>query len=534
MCKTENILLGILLLIFSVLTVYFIFGGVISNIVISGETTINLFSTFIPNFQNADYFYKMFFSSNHSFFLVSFVNHLCAIILPVWTDMHPQDFYIKYGWHIFLFIFYAFCCIQTFNSTKYLKPNVLNLLAFWIVLAFVICSFKTTWFIWALYNDTWFLCYVFNSIFPLLLFVILEKNYVTTGDIIPTLPEEKRNLIYLLGILFLIFLVGISHELYRFVLCGTLAITFILNNKLFRKKIEIKKFLLIFSFSVIASCFIFLLPSFTSWWKLCVNTPVPQTMMYLTAFKILYQHTILTNLNSIALILVFSVAAWFCTNNKLLLKRLLIWVSAICFSLLLFNYLIIVISNLNTDISQHNGIKFLTNSILNLLIFSIIGFLISHCREKIKKFVNIELVLFCVFYALFAYCVDIEYVKYHIKASKYARQIQYIVEKSYDIYGKNKNVMLASYGTNTVLQDTIIYLKYLYGGSNKRYYKTVFICNPDVDNDVTCREKMVDFLYKKTNYLISKEELKETDFSEIEGYLERKKQGKFYIDFFKK
>ncbi len=151
------------------------------------------FIAYLPVEKTTDYFFKIFLSSDHSWFLVSFFLHLFSRILPIYTNNHPQDFYLNYGNIALFLIFYAYISILSLNIAKYFKYRFSFLITFFIVFPFIMNNLQTSGFMWVLFNDAWFFCYILNCIFPLLLFIILEKNYVTTGEIIPPPPRETEN-----------------------------------------------------------------------------------------------------------------------------------------------------------------------------------------------------------------------------------------------------------------------------------------------------------------------------------------------------
>ena len=91
--KVLDIFFPIFVFLLSILAIYLVFGNLISKITVTSETLYMPFMSYLPNTENADYFWRMFLSSDHSWFLASFVLHLFSRIIPSFTGNNPQDFY---------------------------------------------------------------------------------------------------------------------------------------------------------------------------------------------------------------------------------------------------------------------------------------------------------------------------------------------------------------------------------------------------------------------------------------------------------
>lgn len=193
--KLKDSIVVILSLILSIEAIFLVFGETISNMFVSAETMFMPYSCYLPLPDDTDYFWRIFLSSDHSWFFVSFVSHLFTRILPILTHNHPQDFYIEHCWLIFFSIFCLSCYSIVFNATKYFRHNYYAFIAFWAVFPFIVNNFHTSQFLWSLYNDTWFFCYILNPIFPLFLIQTIEKYYVTSKWIF-TENENKSELLH--------------------------------------------------------------------------------------------------------------------------------------------------------------------------------------------------------------------------------------------------------------------------------------------------------------------------------------------------
>lgn len=89
--KFRDSIVVILSLILSIEAIFLVFGETISNMFVSAETMFMPYSCYLPLPDDTDYFWRIFLSSDHSWFFVSFVSHLFTRILPILTHNHPQD-----------------------------------------------------------------------------------------------------------------------------------------------------------------------------------------------------------------------------------------------------------------------------------------------------------------------------------------------------------------------------------------------------------------------------------------------------------
>lgn len=533
--KFKDFIFVILSLILSIEAIYLVFGETISNMFISAETLFMPYSCYLPLPEDTDYFWRIFLSSDHSWFLVSLVSHLFTRILPILTHNHPQDFYMEDCWIIFFSIFCCFCYSIVFNFTKYFRHRYYAFIAFWAIFPFIVNNFHTSEFLWSLYNDTWFFCYVLNPIFPLLLIQTIEKYYVTSRWIF-TEDERKNELLHkfkhafkVSTVIILLFFTGIGHEFFRFIFLGSLVITFILHKIFIPKPMKEKQFLIFFFIALLMNCFIFILPSFQNWYNVLIDD-APTITMLSQAFSAFIDIVILKNINYIIFLLFFSLVVFFATTNKERAKRLLISVSSVIVSMLIFNYITIFLTDCDLDISQHYGIIFLTKTVFLFSLISLLGYLLVYCSKKYRNSIIALVIVF-----LFSWFLLFSSKNYfNIECSEYdsdfSQENQYIVEKFYAMYGKDHNVIYAFYPESNVQKEAISYLKYWYGGNDKKY-KIVFVCKPS-DSQTKCRKKMFKKIYKKTRYKFTEKELTELDFSSIKSYQARKKKGKFFIDWF--
>lgn len=524
-----DFVIPVILLMLSLLLIYVLVGDTIDDTVISAETLFMPFISYYPTESDTDYFVKMFLSSDHSWFFVSFVTHLFSRVLPVLMNNHPQDFYLAHGWILLFLIFYIQSLCQSLNLAKYFKYKFAVLIAFFVSMPFLLQNLQSANFLWALFNDTWFFCYILNSVFPILLFVILEKAYVTMGEIIPPPPEKSKINFPFIEVLILIFLTGIGHELYRFVLCGSFILGLIFHKIVFKTHFKTNKIWYFLSYLLLMSCFLFFLSTWQSWNNLILSQ-CQQSFSLISAFQYFFEFVLGKNILVIFFILLFGVLNFFISEDKEMVKRLAIVTVSGLLSILLFNFIIIAVSGESVDISQHCGIIYSTKTVFLYLFFSNIGFGVVHYSEKYKNLVCIVLYAFLTF----SICFFCYYRTFHTFSSSIIseqnRINQYLIEKAYDVYGKTHNIIYATYSDSTVDNYAIAYLKYWYGGNDKDY-KIKYICKPS-DSFEKCQKKFIKTLYKKSGCLITKQELMETDFSDLQGYNERKRKGKIYVDFF--
>ncbi len=280
------------------------------------------------------------------------------------------------------------------------------------------------------------------------------------------------------------------------------------------------------------NCILFLTTSWNDW----LNTLHDQSNLafYISpAFKYFFEEVVKNNIWQILFILIFPLINFFMSDNKDMMKRLSIITFSGLFSILIFNFVIIGICGEHLEISQHSGIIYLTKTIFSYLLFSNIGFLFCYPAKKYKNIVRIILALFLT--VLTAFFFQKGYLNTEISSfeANVNKENLYMTEKAYDVYGKDHNVIWAFYPNySTVDANAIYYLKYWYGG-NENEYKLEFVCKEN-DSFEDCRQKFIDLLYTKSDYLLTEQEIKETNFSDIEGYKKQKRSGKIFVDFFNK
>lgn len=533
--KVLDIFFVIFVFFMSIFSIYLVFGNIISNITVTGETLFMPFTTYLSNTENVDYFGKMFLSSDHSWFLASFVLHLFSRVLPSVSNIHPQEFYLSYAWIAFFLIFCIFCYTITLNFSKYFKFPFAPLLSFWVTFPFIVINFLSSHFVWVLYNDTWFVCYIFNSLFPLFLFQIIEKYYVTKRWFFASDDKEKiitNKFIHyakISGIILLVFLTGIGHELYRFVLLGTLILGFIFHKLFIKTDINYKSYILFLFVAIIMNCFLFLIPTFHEWFNYNVDK-----FSFISSFfktnKAFLDYVICGNIWKLIFIPIFLGYAYFAVDDKEQAKRLTVVVGSAYISLLIFNYIIIFLTDCDLSISHHYGIRFLIKTVLLTLLFSVVGFVFAKSSEKYKKISIISSVIFFVIWAMFPFCKYFYELSGYEMDSEYILENQYIVEKFYNLYGKNNNVIYATYPEQTICEHSYHYFKNWYGGSDKPY-KLIFVCKQG-DSYEVCQQKLIKKMYEKTHLRVYEDELSDFEFSEMPSYKKRKLQGKFRLKFF--
>lgn len=537
--KNDNKVLDVFFILFvsfmSIFAIFFVFGSLISNITVTCETLYMPFMTYLPNTENLDYFWKMFLSSDHSWFFASFVLHLFSRVLPSVTNSNPQDFYLTYGWILFFIIFCIFCYVMTFNASKYFKHPLSPIFVFWLIFPFIVNNIQSSVFAWVLYNDTWFICYIFNSLFPLLLFQILEKYYVTQKWFFFSPDKENvvtNKFVHYLKIFFvilLVFLTGIGHELYKFVFLGTLILGLWLHKSFVKTKINYKSYISFIIVAVIMNCFVFLIPTFHNWFSSNVRefSVLASVMMTNNAF---FDYVIGGNIFKLIFIPLLLVYSYFAVEEKEQVKRLAVSVISSYISLLIFNYLIIFLTDCNLDISQHYGIRFLTKTVLLSLLFSVVGFVIAKSSEKFKKITIGSFVVFFVTLCPFFLLNGLDKFQGFYEDSEYVVENQYLVEKFYDLYGKNHNIIYATYPQGVFCDRSYLYFKHWYGGNDKPY-TVEFVCNQNDRNEV-CQQKLIKKIYEKTHFRVYEDDLSDFEFSDISSYKKRKSQGKFRLKFF--
>lgn len=532
---------NILLFIGSVVAVYIMFGRVIQNIVITAETTFMPYMSMLPLEEGTDYFWRIFLSSDHSWFFVSFLMHLFSRILPVYLDIHPQSFYLEYGWYAFFLMFYCFCFVLATNFAKYLKIKFHYFLLFFLVILFCVAfCLRSSQFMFVLYNDSWHLCYILNPIFALLLFQNLEKIYVTGKQFFISdnskqddtdSQKENNGTVSRLqkGLLFvLLIFMGMNHELLRFVLLGGLFFSYILHKIFIKTKFNEKSFILYYLLTFCVCCFSFCLPTFANWYN--ASCPTKDLTMFLDAICAFIDVVLVPDFPWIISFIVLSIATFFLAGRSLQVKKLLITQFSAVISLLIFNYLIIWASDCRLDICQHNGILFLTKIMFLYSLLSVLGFVFEHCYPKLKKLLYVS---FAIFFCYFVLCFAGDYsmdTNYALTTADFNKKSMFVMEKFYSLYGKEHNLIYAFYPDNITNEHVIYYLGYWYG-KNKKPYNLRFLCKWNEDKG-SCMKKVQDEIYKKTNYVFSKGELLDTNFDYIKSYQDRKEKGKIFVDLF--
>lgn len=533
--KVLDIFFPIFVFLLSILAIYLVFGNLISKITVTSETLYMPFVSYLPNTENADYFWRMFLSSDHSWFLASFVLHLFSRIIPSFTGNNPQDFYLESGWCGFFAIFCVFLYVMTINASKYFKSRFTSVFIFWFIFPFIVFNIQSANFIWGLYNDTWFVCYFFNSIFSLLLLQIMEKYYVTQRwfFFLPAKenisPNKFVHYAKVVGIITLVFLTGIGHELYKFVFLGTLILGLFFHKLFVKTKIHYKLYICFIIVAIIMNSFVFLIPTFHDWFNSNVKE-FSLLMSFLQTNKAFFEYVVYGNIWKLIFIPAFLVYAHFAVEDKEQTKRLIVSIASSYISILIFNYIIIFLTDCDLDISQHYGIRFLTKTILLTLLFSSIGFVLSKSSEKFKKITYISFITFFVSWCTY-FCFNgwLQIMLFN-EDSVYIQENQYLVDKFYDLYGKEHNVIYATKPLGPYCEHSYYYFKHWYGGNDKPY-KIKFVCKQEDSNEV-CQQKLIKKIYEKTHFRIYEDDLEDFDFSEIESYKKRRAQGKFKIKFF--
>ena len=376
--------------------IIYLMNPLVNMMYLGNESLFMPYMSFSP-IVHVDSPLQIFTSSDHSWFIHSAFYVLTNRYLPELLNMHPQESIILVSntWFLCIFLFLITALTESFYKSFKIK-NLYSVVLFFIFVILLTIILDPD-FVWFFQNDCWYYAYVFMPIFALVLYNDVQHFYITDKKL------SKRELFVTFG---LFLCVALSHEYYRFVLMGTLLISYILDKIVFRKIPSLQtlfKHVLIF----VGLIFCNLLTCLTSIYKVWFEShyyeyTIATFFDYLEDYWVLFkQNVILDNIFFYTAIILAVILISLFVSNKQSNKKLFICVFSAIVSIFIFFFAILIgKDDYDSALAQHVGLLFLTKLLLFNLCLSCYGYLISHIKLKYRR------CLFCfiiVFVLVFSY-----------------------------------------------------------------------------------------------------------------------------------
>lgn len=484
------------------------------------DTSITKEDFWLPFFdeQNShSVFRDAFFNHDHMWYVLAMFETLTLKNLPNFFDIHPQVFLSQYVVYfliaLFLIFFFSIC---NFYSTK--KTPVYSLLLL-ITTYLTLFALNKFYLLWIFYDESWVYAYVLLPSFAFVLFKMLEDFYVNEQ----TLTKKDWFIVW-----FLIFLVGISHEMYRMILCIILPLSFLLDKIIFKKKQgkeNIKKYLRMYVFVVLLctfNCFTLEMVNKIDYFYNPYETN--QLVEFSKYCAEIIRFFTIKNIPCFLMLLTFWVSIGFFVKDKNKNKRFFICNFSFIVSLLMFLATLFLVQKSYLDdglkyIIYHPGIGFNLYIIYLILIFMAVGYLKDNADKGFSKSVNLLLTVFLSSAVILCSCgykpllSGLEYMqkeKMNLKKSAYITEKCYIAAK----YSRPKNEFSDVSPMGFFPYDTWKYLYSLYGKPQSEQNEFVDVLN----NQDWTSESYQKFLIDAVGCQFEDDELEKLDFSELFKY----------------
>lgn len=459
---------------------------------------------------------SIFLTSNHLSWVLSLFHCLTVRLLPIAFGIHPQVFVQTafFPFACFIFTLYLYCVANNFN--KYSKIKHLTFV--WALLLFplaisILCKSE---FLWIFTQCCWFYAYVFVLLFGIIAFCEIQSFYVNKEHF-----SKKR----LITFLILIFLIGGCFEFSKFILGSTLILGLLLDRIFTREPVTNKKTILFLVYSLFCCTYSLLVPTTIihsdSYLKLF---SFEELMNFLPSYLSEYWHYVIVD-NCIFYILIAVLLLLIHTfgEDKLKNKRFYIYSVSTLLSVLLFNFAIIIGSNITyySSILAHSGVRFCNTTMLLCLFLSCLGYFISNTEFKKPLLVGSFIIL-----TLYGTYVKKEHFDFSMMLDSYKviRQCHYVLDKFFVLHSL-KTPVFYNYYTNDLFQNlSISYYIYFYNSKFKpTEYKIIDITDksysvPDKMHYIAIRDLMVNKCKEITGYQITDEELEKMDFQSLYQY----------------
>lgn len=515
--KKRNLCVNILNIFSSIFIISLIYYFLIPLFVASPPIHESLFEPFSSEFPwiTADNPFFLFFSNVHPYCISSFFLTLTNRFIPELLHTHPMNYILNYNYHILVLCFLLQLYVIKENFVKYFQnKNFLNIFLL-IIFPIVTCIlFENLFF--ATSDDCWGYAYILIPSFAYALFSQIEYLYVTGEKI-----SKKK--ICLLTVLFIC--VSVSNEIFKLMLCSGAFILYILHIVFINKRINHKKYWLLYIIGVIILLQSLLNPALNVWvsTKDChysvtqIINMLPNCFVHMFNIYVMKNILIIGTLVSLCFLLLFS-------PKSIQKKKLSLFLISILLSLLitLLSFILGYENYQNiTYMFEHRGIVFITKIVLLNLIFSILGYLICTQKNIYNKFI-IPLIIFLILFIPSVKLIK-DYYNGVIPAVKYEKYMLlkrfYILERLFTDYGIKNKIYFYDYKNGDINELGIYYFKNLYDrNSDISDYKSEYICDY-LDNFAQCEHKLINFTEQKTGYTFTNEELEKLDFSVYHKYI---------------
>ncbi len=502
MKKIFPVIFNLILFIFAGLLIFKTFAPMYHSLIVRGDSLV-LHWYWEP--KTIEFFLK----SDHALYTFSMFWTTFARYIPELLKIHPQTWFSTVNFYV---LFAVMCFLQISflcNFIKYFKNKSLS--AFWIFFIFFIFAglMHKSDTLWLLADDCWSFAYLFSPIFSLVLLMEFEKIYVKD-------EYSKISTAHKCVLLLLIICLGGTFECSRFVICSSILITYLLHLFFVNGKINHKKYWLFYCFTVFFSLLPFFSPRF-QWWLdsriLSINDLIDFIPSYLSSY---FSNVFVSNFPIIALIFLLILVAVLFTPKNEERKKIIIFSVSVVISIFLFSLLIIVGQEFTEYSFEHPGVKLMTKIYLFNVILSLVGWLIT--KLKIN---SIEVYTVAIsFVILYLYVKPINFTdEFMINLNKEIQKRIYILERVFDLYGKENKVYLNCLDIDSVVPTySLMYFIFLYDrGGDFEKYEQINFCDANESHDV-CNQKLIDFLKDKTGYVLTKEEIEKLDFQKYYRY----------------
>ena len=471
---------------------------------------------FVANTLNQ--IFNSFLKSDHSWYIFSFVYIFIERFVPFALKMHPQNA-IKISSVFVLFpIFFIFlynlsnCFVKYFSKKNFVLRS--------LMLLFALCSsivvMDNIWFGWVFYHDCWFLAYIFLPIFGIALYNLLELFYI----------EQKNIKIFTASFIILFLCVAVGHEYYKFLFAVAFPIICFLHICVFKNKIN-KNIFFKYFFGFLFLLSIFLLNNvstvyFENWFDSHIRTSFDfyTFSTHLKGFlKSYFYYFFVKKYLYYFLILLISFLIIKFVPNKEKMKRFLIFSFSMFITTVLFS-LCLIFATPGYDgwflfLTEHEGIRWLFDLTMLMIILSSVGFLFKNCVRSVRKKLRRILFYFCLIFIVLFFCKFIGSERYPFTFCY--RKNLYILEKFYILNRKiNDDFIFYHYHTSLVPEDAYIYLDYTYKlNPDNKEYELQNVCEAKDSFATVCRRNLIKKMYEKTHYKMNEEELMFLDFESL-------------------
>lgn len=507
--------LNILCFLFSFFLIYYL---LIPVFIASPPIHESLFEPFRSEFPwlKSDSPLILLFSNPHPYCILSFFHTLTNRFIPEFLHTHPMNYILNYNYNILILCFLFQLYVIKENFIKYFQNKKFSDILLTIIFPIFFCILVKNLDL-AINDDCWGYAYLLLPAFAYALFSKIEYLYVCNEKI--TTKD-----IFILVVLFIS--VAVSNEIFKLMLCSGAFILYILHIIFINKRINHKKYWVLYVIGVVILLQNLLNPVFASWVSTRINHySVMQIINMLPDYFAKMYNVYFTNNLLLALVLILLCFLFLLSPKSVQRKRLLLFL--ISFVLSLFITLSSFILGYDKDYSgvtymfEHLGIVFITKIVFLNLIFSILGYLIC-IQNNIYKKIIIPIIIFLILLVPTVKSVKYNYHKvisyYGYEKYMLTRRF-YILERLFVDYGVKNRIYYRDYKRGSINFAGIYYFKNLYDRkTSPDYYRAGYICR-DTDTFPACQHKLIAFTEEKTGYTFTEEELRRADFSVYQKYI---------------